>query len=1281
MLGKSDQNLSEDTKDNGLGKKTVGLRRSATFSALSTSKTASATLAKVRTIRRTGLDLDGLLNQLEFFELPQQSEKYCSELESINNTEFNDVFDVYAAYATSPKVNAGGVYPYRKSQMQRSGSLPVSSHIPNSPDKSNDSFENQAANNFIANHRRLSTSSSHQTVISLADIERQYSASHHQYPQYGGAGSRLPHSHPQKTQKSRLSINVSNTFGGSSTPSISARTARNPTVVTPTSKLVESKPLNRSTRCKFLSSNGDSSSCISNSRVDDWVPKYPVSQKISVSPKHSPPRNLPDPKATDYIKPHLISAAAVAAVASKRVPSKIQSAVPLAPQPLQYLLPTEDEYAAVSFSMYSEDDNDDDDSGDEINAFVFEQLDNYPARVITGVRKPIATTASTAAPIRQKIESLETILTDTRKTSEQVILNLLQEIKNAKADAVHISEQLAQSRTATNLAHGELRKVAQERDVCLGLIDGCLKLVVGDAGSGNGDEAASGGIVGLVGMIVEKLGCIVVDINGRPLESAAHILATTNSSLHYEEFVMTADAAESRDAFQNHNISPSIGNIVPVSNSGELTKFKEELLISTSPSSRKSIDPAVVDANNLVELQKLHSGIHSKTLKLLLELKESCGNLYDAIKISVVPDIEFVLAENSRCATENLRMAELAMKALEKANDMEDDGTRSIIFESTKIENVRDHERGKPRENDTAFENIPKHATGSIPPVFATVRKGSVDLSSLSFRTPSSLSFSTNQGDQSLQIISDGSFGGSLSTVDNSTGQLQTKPTIMQRFANVVGVLRPSSLEFNKDEEKNQHGIKEGDFWKNTKPPSLGCQKLLEELMTESQYMVDNFGSKIADITTKSLPKIPNETLSTSRNSSTQTDSESARTEMEVLKLEKAGSDEQSSMRDYDSSDESDSLGGRRGRVLKNRTDFYTPIYTGMPRKSKSIAGDCYLPNSFGRKPKDSENFIPVVKGGGVPLKRASSVDANKSPLRNDDDSFSDIRAFSNTVNRFSHELELIFNQQRKDMDGAHVLGNVQWLKDFEKCRKKYRIDAENPTQRQNARLSEKSDSYRRTEGPFIDTRDNGAIEEHDEFNRPKSLSGKVNSDPRIYFASKNNFRATSDFGDSRENRLSKTSWWRNLSKGRSSLPPPLKRDVELNSSRRSLSKREIFKFGNLSNGSQKFENTVPPVPILSGQFKKGVVGSAAENQEATIELVTAIESPEPSQEKNSPATAVSDRVFGTVWDDNSPPIRHAFSDVGIIESEAVGLGGLMRKVIVTEDKRGGKWKFLKKGV
>ncbi|KAJ3204235.1 hypothetical protein HDU82_005992, partial [Entophlyctis luteolus] len=981
------------------------------------------------------------------------------------------------------------------------------------------------------------------------------------------------------------------------------------------------------------------------------------------------------------------------------------------------------------------------------------------------------------SPARHHIQTLESTLTATRRTSEQVILGLLRENEDTKTLISQLQQQ-------AQLAHAELRKTAQERAVCLELLNGCLRAV----------QDRPDGIVGVIETFSDKLTTAITAFSGFPSDDRSY-----RDSSQFGDGPISADDRVSyngdNDGESAYRESRDFNELVDyIAPAAETTPRQE---IENRPNAKTQENPQE-NGDVLVDLQKMNAGIHAQTLRLIFELKESCENICHAMVHTVGPDLDAVLAENNRCATENLRMAELAIRALETAeNDHDGNSNQKLIVESSmessdssvddfavqssaSLEGALNQDppaTSTTRTSTTALTSAAAVVGNTVPAVFSHLRKGSVEIGNIIFRSgnPSSavsapLSATSNAhansaSDSALRLVSttmlttevvggeteatvpdavttpekfsnspkESSAVPSLQSasvvaqmndiqsahVDDTYGLGVTRSIIMQRFANDVGGLRTVA-----DEAYREEFVGEPD-------PSIAVlfNNGLNNLSSRSPATSPAI-SKRPDVSSGALaqpPKLP--TIEASQTESTQAATETS------------GGKDTYDRQDGDSTDDNDSLNGRRGRVLKDilEADEEDPetrrarhrqlsVCKGLRRSRSAYAnGDfsvgtpSHHSSDFG---EDKLNGVSEVKmaAGGVALRRSTggyfgiqptssakhrSLDATIGFASVNGIDASNGRTFST---RSRPEVEKILydgtlwsgittagdpnaasnlsaNYEQRGSGQASLVGVGMALETDDRT-----------TKRRSVRDNLLSVVSQKKSEDFTLEVESVAASQSSRVGRASASIRPLASDEHLQSSSKHTSSAS--------------SWWRSASKSRNSLPPP-QQQLQSKASkeaaigggsgiRRSLSKKDFLKFGGGGIGSRvSLDSSSHDDAVLGNKFLASPTFSPPQTASVISGHGTAHSFAQPSQPPALVALQLKQQqqhqqqlhpqqyVYHQQQQQQQQQMQqqqqqqqqgngfsNSYSDLPSPESsdpKVVGIGGLMRKVTSTEDRKTGK--------
>ncbi|KAJ3245746.1 hypothetical protein HDU78_008628 [Chytriomyces hyalinus] len=422
-------------------------------------------------------------------------------------------------------------------------------------------------------------------------------------------------------------------------------------------------------------------------------------------------------------------------------------------------------------------------------------------------------------------------------------------------------------------------------------------------------------------------------------------------------------------------------------------------------------------------LDAAHGRIAERTQRSLETLSQSSHHILHLMQQLVHPQVDKLITENSRCAVENLRMAELAIDAQAKADKLDAEASaREISSVKSPINTTLE---GFLNSGSTVRALGTNSVTSSMPDVFQKIRKGSVGLifgtaqtapaSMPAFSVVAASLTSGTVGGDSVPVSVTAARTNSLSSTGlPANGSEVTdipapslRPTMIQRFGTVLGVRaekRPESLEMNKkDTDPVVSAALTAKALTNSSTTSNSSCKLLDDLMAESETMAKGLGRESSEAPAWSPPKrqsvsltpfstavaqqkesiIPKPSYSNSstapNNSPFEAYNQNPVAPQDFLSnTSETGASPYSSESDhigYDSTDENDSLGGRRGKVLRDlfqptaaTVSPVTPVVSINVRESISCNGDATSVSSLEDSSPEQTNQDAAVSAAAQKL-------------------------------------------------------------------------------------------------------------------------------------------------------------------------------------------------------------------------------------------------------------------------------------------------------------------------
>ncbi|KAJ3234308.1 hypothetical protein HDU81_001521 [Chytriomyces hyalinus] len=405
-------------------------------------------------------------------------------------------------------------------------------------------------------------------------------------------------------------------------------------------------------------------------------------------------------------------------------------------------------------------------------------------------------------------------------------------------------------------------------------------------------------------------------------------------------------------------------------------------------------------------LDAAHGRIAERTQKSLDTLSQSSHHILHLMHQLVHPQVDKLMAENARCAVENLRMAELAIDAQAKADKLDAEASaREISSVKSPMNSTLE---GFLNNGSNVRALATTSVASSMPDVFQKIRKGSVGLifgtaqtapvNMPAFSVVAASLTSATFGVDSVPVSVTAARTNSLSSTGlpangSDAADLPApsmRPTMIQRFGTVLGVRaekRPESLEMSKkDADPVVSAALTANALTNSSTSSNSSCKLLDDLMAESETMAKGLGTESSEVPAWSPPKrqsvsltpfatavaqqnepvVPKPSYSNSstapNNSPFEAYNQNPAAPQDFLSnTSETGASPYSSESDhigYDSTDENDSLGGRRGKVLRDlfqptgaTVSPVTPVVSIDVRESISCNGSA---NSVSSGPADS---------------------------------------------------------------------------------------------------------------------------------------------------------------------------------------------------------------------------------------------------------------------------------------------------------------------------------------
>ncbi|ORY39926.1 hypothetical protein BCR33DRAFT_853053 [Rhizoclosmatium globosum] len=614
------------------------------------------------------------------------------------------------------------------------------------------------------------------------------------------------------------------------------------------------------------------------------------------------------------------------------------------------------------------------------------------------------------------------------------------------------------------------------------------------------------------------------------------------------------------------------------------------------------------------------------------------NKLESTLRATILPALTASLTETARSQKENVRMAELVIKALETSRkDEEVIDIRQDSFSTSAI---------VPSADSTVAE-VP--CVPSVAPPAGTVlhqiRKGSVDIGAMIFGGTTSVTSTTTATDSVVNGLA-GILSPRVAVVNSSVPQedyvppsllanvlsgggstkegVELRPTVMQRLATVVVGLRSvNGVEIGKEKGAEGNIIPHGMGGRVNTLMSQGgvksCQ-MLDDVMVESREILEMY-----DVAGEE--PVP----SSNHDEGEEEEEESCFTDDADAGDTSTRSSSPVGGVCYDSMDEQDSLGGRRGRVLSTRGEsIVSNIVT-----SSVIGGDRGLSTAADSR-ADIELYTPLeppVVGENVSAFFESSKDGE---------------VVVGAVAEFG-DVKGVRSLERRDAGSV----DVQRIRTVEESV---------PVPVKDMRSIGRSLSYggSRVERGSVDRQDVGRggdiVVERSETALERFRNRGGSSDVGV---------GTKEVAVVKEKVVSTSgttnNWWKSLSIKKEGRASSKTRTSGGESSSGNLLRRSLSNWGS-GGGKKEALQELPPLPDLPAQFKQ--VARAVEVPQAGY---VRSDSGVGSRNMHGLASPVASTVSGghSVW---------AGSNSGVGE-DVVGLGGMMRKVSKSERKKGA-WKI-----
>ncbi|KAJ3014777.1 UNVERIFIED_CONTAM: hypothetical protein HDU68_000133 [Siphonaria sp. JEL0065] len=511
-----------------------------------------------------------------------------------------------------------------------------------------------------------------------------------------------------------------------------------------------------------------------------------------------------------------------------------------------------------------------------------------------------------------KIKKLEEILAETKVATRTVIKGLLADIQSDKLNSESalriLGASLDESRQETRFLQQELDKLLNERQEMLALIEKISNLVGIPSTNGKNDS--------------ESMAALIYGLN-RKLE-LARVTRTPHNEAELEmcQISECSSSISERDASHNEHDN------------------HHQFPISPTTSSTCT--------------NQQHTRISIMTRNSLQTLQDSCNSLISTLQDCIHPQFDQILVENKRCAFENIRMAELVIKAVESSNKEEQDAEAAAASASMASSTTVQKKSSElfsyiGTTSVTAPVSTSTVVGSNSVTVLNQIRKGSSDLGQMLFRSAAAPGNESSSGGVSIGGVGAGSSS-------------ELRPTIMQRLKSVVAV-------GNKETVNTGGGATGQGLLKRSDTVS---SKLLDDVMKNSENMVKDLEpSSSDDEEVEERENINRSLQSTSSNLQDKSDGEETTPKRKDLQEDdytcsttepetcsSGGEDEyedgkRTSLSNYyGSMDECDSLDGRRGRVIRIE-EVSTPKAAG---RSKSDTE-----NSIHGKPEFGVILPPVI--------------------------------------------------------------------------------------------------------------------------------------------------------------------------------------------------------------------------------------------------------------------------------------------------------------------------------